>query len=327
LFLPRKYNQIMPAPGGVNANLFALLDDDENDENDTPVQKAPAAKPQKAPKEDKPKEGKGERKKDDRRPRNKGGSNQEHSNVPYDGNDKPDKPSEGEGRGKGRGRRYEGDDRRKGKGKGEGRGRNFDRQSGTGRGKGEAREGRGKFNWGEKGDQGTEATEGAPPKTEGEAAPEPEPEPEEEENTMTLDEYMASKKSGFPAKKQPRKLESTEAPAGVRVDRNADGAGKTDEMYGMIFKAYDGKIDDRDAKEAREGWVNTDEVFNVKFADPNQGGGDSRGKGDRGDRRKGGKGAKGKDRGGRGGGNQQRRPQQQQGKIELEDTNAFPTLA
>ena len=59
---------------------------------------------------------------------------------------------------------------------------------------------------------------------------------------MTLDEYMASKKSGFPAKKQPRKLESTEAPAGVRVDRNADGAGKTDEMYGMIFKAYDGKV-------------------------------------------------------------------------------------
>jgi len=108
--------------------------------------------------------------------------------------------------------------------------------------------------------------------------------------------------------------------------RSRDGGdGHDDRMYGMAFHEYSGKSKQIEHKEARDGWVNADSVFNLKFVDPNSGGG----KGDRDDRRgKGGKkGGKGREesRGGRGGGgSRQSRPQ---GKIELDDTSAFPSLA
>merc|ERR1719231_1017028 len=100
---------------------------------------------------------------------------------------------------------------------GGGKGDRFDRRSGTGRGKGEAREGRGKYNWGDKTDGAdTAATdEGADP-----AATEPTAEGaeeevaaapvEEEENTMSLSEYMAAqaaKKDAKFGKIEERKVE------------------------------------------------------------------------------------------------------------------------
>lgn len=328
----------MPAPGGVNSNLFALLDDDDNEDDAAPVQKAPAAnkpaakKHEDQPKKTEPRERKGKGG-DDRRPRGKNDRNDDHSGT-YDGSDKPMKPSDGEGRGKGNRRRYDGEGgERKGKGKGARRGREFDRHvSGTGRGKGEqAREGRGRGNWGQAGDEGTAVpTEGATEETTTEKAPEVEPEPEEEENTMTLDEYMASLSAKGPVggKLEERHIEDNGE--GFKVDREADNAGADDGMYGMIFHAYDGKNRDKTGKNEREGWVTADDVLNMKFTDPNAALGG--GKGDRDRRGKGGGkkggGGKGNDRASRqnrGGG--ARPVQQQQGKIELEDTNAFPSLA
>lgn len=334
----------MPAPGGVNANIFALLDDDDNDDEGAPVQqKAPAAKP--AAKKEEVKKPERERKpKDDRRKGGGKGDREEKSNAPYDGSDKPAKPSDTEGRGKGRSRRYEdgeggkGGERRKGgKGKGASRGREFDRHSQGGKGKGEAREGRGKYNWGEKTEgapaegENAEAAEGA----DGEKAPATEeaaPEPEEEENTMSYDEYLkaqAEKGRVGPVLVE-RKISESEKPEGSALN-SRDMGGQEDGMYGMIFSDYDGKHDKRGAKQQREGWVNSDDVLNMKFADPNKdagkGGG---GKGDRPERRsKGGKnGGKGDaPRGGGRGAPQQRRPAQAGGKIELDDANAFPSLA
>jgi hypothetical protein len=328
----------MPAPGGVNSNLFALLDDEDNDEDTTPVQKAPAKPAPKAKSEEQPK-------KADNRERKQGGKggdnrrggkdrNDNHQDA-YDGSDKPIKPSEGEGRGKGNRRRYDDGERGKGKGKGGNRrGREFDRHlSGTGRGKGEqARDGRGKYNWGEKTEGVAENAAGSADADVENKAPEeaPAPEPEEEEeNTMTLEEYMKaqSEKGRVGPVLEERHVEDKKE--GFKYDRGAHGADE-DSMYGMIFHEYDGKHHGKDEKHEREGWVTADDVLNLKFADHNSGGG----KGDRGDRRS--KGKKGGDRGGKGGDRAGRgprggggggRPQVQQGKIELEDTNAFPSLA
>lgn len=333
----------MPAPGGVNSNLFALLDDDDNDEDAAPVQKAPAAKPaakkhEEQPKKAEPRERKGKGG-DDRRPRGGKGDRNDAPSGTYDGSDKPNKPSAGEGRGKGNRRRYDEGGERKGKGKGERRGREFDRHvSGTGRGKGEqAREGRGRGNWGQAGDQGTTeapAEGAATEETTGETAVAPVVE-EEEENTMTMDEYMASLSGKAPVggKLEERRIDDSGEGFKVERDNEAD-AGGSDDMYGMIFHAYDGQHKNKGEKAEREGWVTADDVLNMKFVDPNagqmQGGG---GKGGDRDRRggKGGKkgGSKGGDRGGarQGGAARQARPVQEQGKIELEDTNAFPSLA
>jgi plasminogen activator inhibitor 1 RNA-binding protein len=301
----------------VNANLFALLDDDDDDNAAAPAQKQAPAKKSQPKSEDQVSKPNKERKqgKGDNR-RGKGG---ERDDSAYDGSDKPTKPGDGEGRKGGRkgGRR---DDNGKGKGKGN---REFDRRSGTGRGKGEAREGRGKYNWGDKTDY--KPTEGAEPAAEGAEAPaaEPEPEPvvEEEDNTMSLDEYMAAQKakanSGLPQLKGERKVEKMDGKAFTR-----EGNGSEDEAFGMIFKDYDGKHGKHDAKEKREGWVAADNVLNLRFADhssddrPSKG----KGKGDRGDR-----GGKGKGDGGRGP-KKQSRPSGPGFSGGLDDNSAFPGL-
>ena len=78
------------------------------------------------------------------------------------------------------------------------------------------------------------------------------------------------------------------------------------------------QVKNHDEKEEREGWVVADTVLNMKFVDPNAGkGGDGRKGG-----KKGGRNDRSNDRGGRGKG--QSRPHQ--GKIELSDTQAFPSL-
>lgn len=122
-----------------------------------------------------------------------------------------------------------------------------------------------------------------------------------------------------------RKLDSKEKPDGFQATR--DKGGKEDALAGMIFADYNGKKDEREEKHEREGWVVADDVLNIKFADPNK---DSGKGGDRGDRRGKGKGKGGGKgdsvRGGRGA-PRNSRPQQQGGKIELDDTNAFPSLA
>merc|ERR1711975_210668 len=86
----------------------------------------------------------------------------------------------------------------------------------------------------------------------------------------------------------------------------------------MTFHDYDGKKKEHEEKEAREGWVDADNVFNLKFVDPNAGGkGDRQGKGGK----KGGRNDRNRDNG-RG-----QKGQRPQGKLELSDVNAFPTLA
>lgn len=283
--------------------------------------------------EQRERKGKGD---NERRPR--GGKGRERNDEPYDGSDKPAKPADNEGRGKGR-RRYNDEDgnksERRGKGKGERRGRQHDRHaSGTGRLQGEeARGGRGKYNWGDKTDsqptgentEGNDADGENKPPTEN--APEQEIEEEEEENTMTFEEYMAAqaekKNKGLP-QLQERKIDTTEKPDGVRFDRDADHGGAVDEMYGMIFHDYDGKHDKVEEKHARDGWVVADDILNIKF-EPVQTGGDR--KGDRGDRRKGGKGDRKGGKGERGGRGNNNRGRNQGSKIELSDTNAFPSLA
>ena len=50
-----------------------------------------------------------------------------------------------------------------------------------------------------------------------------------------------SKKSNLPQLNE-RKISSSEEPTGFNGDRDADKAGAGDELYGMIFHAYDGKV-------------------------------------------------------------------------------------
>merc|ERR1711896_10597 len=306
----------MPPPSGVN-NIFALLDDDNENEDDgftvvakpvKPPAKAAKAKEEEPKREvrkqknDRPARGKGDKRRDDR---------------PYDGTDKPEKPAQEEGR-KGKGERREGGkgDRKRGKG---GARREFDRHSGTGRGKGSAREGRGSYNWGEKTDGAPEsAPEVAPADSENKVPPAPVQEEEEEENTMTLEEYMKAQASKAPVGKilTERKVENTAE--GFLFSRDDKDVGHDDAMYGMAFHDYDGKKKEHEEKEARDGWVDADNVFNLKFVDPTAGGkGDRQGKGGK----KGGRNDRNRDNG-RG-----QKGQRPQGKLELGDVNAFPTLA
>lgn len=328
----------MPPPSGVN-NIFSLLDEDDNEADDGfTVVPAKAAKPAKVEEHAKTQPPRERKSKPERPPRGKGDKRREERD--YDGSDKPEKPEGGENRKGGKGERRErgeGKGDRKGSGrKGSGR-REFDRHSGTGRGKGEPREGRGKFNWGEKADgaeqtaEGDAETENKPPRREraerrddNGAAPAPAEEEEEEENTMTFEEYMkaqADKNKVGPVLNE-RVVENSGE--GFLFSRG-EADGHEDVMYGMAFHDYDGKEKHHEDKEAREGWVDADSVFNLKFVDPNSGKGDDRrGKGGK----KGGKGAR-DDRSGRG--PRQAPParpqqQQQQGKIELDDTSAFPSL-
>jgi len=130
-----------------------------------------------------------------------------------------------------------------------------------------------------------------------------------------------------------RKVSQDEAAAGKAYRRGDADGGKSDEYLGtgMIFSEYNGKTKAHEEKEAREGWVTADTVLQMKFVDPNAGAG----KGDRDDRRggkgKGSKSGKGSDRnsgGSKGGNNRAPRPAQQSGKaLELDDANAFPSLA
>jgi len=304
----------------VNANLFALLDDDDDDQ--APAQKAPAQK-KAQPKAEEPKAkpaGKGNAQ------RNNRGKGEPRDESTYDGGDKPQKPGDNESRKGGKGSRRRDDS---GKGKGKGGPREYDRRSQDGRkgGKGgEAREGRGKYNWGEKTDyKPTEGAEGAAP-AEGAEAPavEAEPEPvEEEEVTMSLDEYMAaqnSKLAALPQLKAERKVDNSAG--GIEFSR--DQGGKEDEELGMIFKSYDGKRTKGDGKAEREGWVNADNVMNLKFADNSSSDRDdrpSKGKG-KGERREGGK---GKGDGGRGP-KKASRPSGPGFSQALDDNSAFPTL-
>jgi len=328
----------MPAPGGVNANLFALLDDDDDDETPVPQQKAKEPKPTKAKVEEPKKperKGKGD---NDRRPRGgKGDRSGEKSHEAYDGADKPQKPGDHEGRGKGARRRYDdssGESRGKGKGKGRGGRREYDRHSSTGRGKGESRDGRGaNRGWGEQTEGQTETETDKPEqeKTQETEAPAPVPEPEEEDNTMTLEEYMkqqSEKNASLPSFNE-RKIE--DSGEGFKVNRDTEkSTGSTDELYGMVFHAYDGKDKSQEEKHGREGWVVADDILNIKFAEQNFA--PAGGKGDRGgrdDRR--GKGGK---KGGKAGGNRSNNGGgrkagggPQQGKIELDNANMFPSLS
>lgn len=337
----------MPPPSGVN-NLFSLLaDDEEADDGFTVVQQKQPKENKKvsqhkeadeAPKNQPARERKG---KSERPPRAGKGNRREAES--YDGTEKPVKPQDSEGRKGGKGDRRERRDGEKGerrsKGKGDRRGREFDRhQSGNGRGKGEeTREGRGKWNWGDKTDgaepaaDGDADTENKPPREREEATNEvhQEVEEEDEEETISFEDYMKAQasKTNVGPKLEERKIDAFEGPAGFKTTRDKDDGGD-DALYGMAFHEYSGKNKAQADKEAREGWVqDVNSVLSVKFVDPNQAGGrdDRRGKGGK-------KGGKGRDdsRGGRGPG-RQARPQSQsaggQGKFELEDTKAFPSLA
>merc|ERR1712167_456689 len=264
----------MPPPTGVN-NIFALLDDDNENEDDgfTVVAKPvkPPAKAAKA-KEEEPKR-----------------------EVRKQKNDRP-------ARGKGDKCR---DDRPYG---------------GTGRGKGSAREGRGSYNWGDKTDGAPEGAPEGTPASDGEnKTPPPVEEEEEEENTMTLEEYMKAQANKTPVGKILTARKVDEGPMeGFLLTRDSNDVGHDDAMYGMAFHDYDGKKKEHEEKEAREGWVDADNVFNLKFVDPNAGGkGDRQGKGGK----KGGRNDRNRDNG-RG-----QKGQRPQGKLELGDVNAFPTLA
>merc|ERR1711966_104445 len=136
----------IPPPSGVN-NIFALLDDDNENEDDGFTVVAKTAKPAKAAPKEEPKR-EARKQKTDRPARGKG--DKRRDDRPYDGADKSEPPAKEEGRKGGKGERREGEGERK-RGKGGGR-REFDRQSQTGRGKGSAREGRGNYNWGDKTD-------------------------------------------------------------------------------------------------------------------------------------------------------------------------------
>jgi len=303
----------MPPPSGVN-NIFALLDEDNDNEDDGFTVVAKTAKPAKAAPKEEPKREARKQKTD--RPARGGKGDKRRDERPYDGADKSEPPAKDEGRKGGKGERREGKGERK-RGKGGGR-REFDRQSQTGRGKGSAREGRGNYNWGDKTDGASEPpADGAPADGENKAPPPPEEE-EEEENTMTLEEYMKAQANRAPVGKvlQERKVEDKNE--GFLKTREAENVGHNDAMYGMAFHDYDGKHKDHEEKEAREGWVDADNVFNLKFVDPNAGGkGDRQGKGGK-------KGSRNdRDRNGGGRGQKQGRPQ---GKIELGDVNAFPSL-
>merc|ERR1712146_366332 len=238
----------MPPPSGVN-NIFALLDDDNENEDDgftvvakpvKPPAKAAKAKEEEPKREvrkqknDRPVRGKGDKRRDDR---------------PYDGTDKPEKPAQDEGRKGGKGGRRE-----------------FDRHSGTGRGKGSAREGRGSYNWGDKTDGVPEGAPEGTPASDGEnKAPPPVEEEEEEENTMTLEEYMKAQANKAPVGKILTARKVDEGPMeGYLLTRDND-VGHDDAMYGMAFHDYDGKKKEHEEKEAREGWVDADNVFNLKF--------------------------------------------------------------
>jgi plasminogen activator inhibitor 1 RNA-binding protein len=305
----------MPVPSGVN-NIFSLLDEDDNENDDgfTVVAKTakPAAKPAKAEEaKTQPRERKS---KTERPPRGEKGGDRRGPRV-YDGEDKPTKPESEEGRKGGKGR-----DRGSKGGKKGGR-REYDRHSGTGRGKGSSREGAGKFNWGEKTDGAQEQiADAADNENKAPAdAPPVEVEEEEEDNSMSFDEYMKAKagKKTVGGALNLRKIEESEGPTGVEYKR--DGDGRDDAMAGIVFNdSYDGKVKNHDEKEEREGWVVADAILNMKFVDPNAGkGGDGRKGG-----KKGGRNDRSNDRGGRGKG--QSRPHQ--GKIELSDTQAFPSL-
>lgn len=305
----------MPAPSGVN-NIFSLLDEDDNENDDgfTVVAKTakPAAKPAKAEEaKTQPRERKS---KTERPPRGEKGGDRRGPRA-YDGEDKPTKPESEEGRKGGKGR-DRGD--RAGKGGKKGGRREFDRHSGTGRGKGSSRDGHGKYNWGEKTDGAQEENaDGADNENKAPAeAPPVEIEEEEEDNTMSFEEYMKAKaeqKSVGP-KLNVRTVENKDE--GFEYKRGGDGS--EDAQAGLFFHDYDGKDKSHEEKEAREGWVVADAVLNMKFVDPNAGApSGSRGKGGK----KGGRNDR-NDRGGRGKG--QSRPQQ--GKIELSDTQAFPSL-
>lgn len=323
--------QNMPPPSGVN-NIFALLDEEDNEADGfTVVQKT---KPEK--KTEKPEESKSQPAREQRKPkeRTRGGKgDKRRSEDGYDGSDKAEKPDANETRKGGKGRdRGDGKGERRSKGKGSRR--EFDRHSGSGRGKGESRGGHGKYNWGDKADGAEPAgddaeSENKPPRRErapreprAEDAEEPEVE-EEEEDTISFEDYMkaqAGKNKVGPAFEERKVAGSDEG-----FVRNRDGGdGHDDRMYGMAFHEYSGKTKKMEDKEAREGWVNADSVFNLKFVDPNSGGG----KGDRDDRRgKGGKkGGKGRDDSRSGRGNS-RGSRPQQGKIELDDASAFPSLS
>merc|ERR1712227_1054912 len=265
----------------------ALLDDDNENEDDgftvvakpvKPPAKAAKAKEEEPKREvrkqknDRPARGKGDKRRDDR---------------PYDGTDKPEKPAQDEGR------------------KG---------------GKGERREGRGSYNWGDKTDGVPEGAPEGTPASDGEnKAPPPVEEEEEEENTMTLEEYMKAQANKAPVGKILTARKVDEGPMeGYLLTRDSNDVGHDDEMYGMAFHDYDGKKKEHEEKEAREGWVDADNVFNLKFVDPNAGGkGDRQGKGGK----KGGRNDRNRDNG-RG-----QKGQRPQGKLELSDVNAFPTLA
>jgi len=272
----------------------------------------PAAKSSKA-EEAKTQAPRERKQKTERPPRGEKGGNRRDRG--YDGEDKPSKPESEEGRKGGKGR-----DRGSKGGKKGGR-REYDRHSGTGRGKGSSRDGAGKFNWGEKTDGAQEQiADAADNENKAPAdAPPVEVEEEEEDNSMSFDEYMKAKaeKKTVGGTLNLRKIDASEGPTGVEYKR--DGDGRDDAMAGIVFNdSYDGKVKNHDEKEEREGWVVADTVLNMKFVDPNAGkGGDGRKGG-----KKGGRNDRSNDRGGRGKG--QSKPHQ--GKIELSDTQAFPSL-
>ena len=130
---------------------------------------------------------------------------------------------------------------------------------------------------------------------------------------------MASKSDGSGFKKlEERKVE--DAGTGYKVVRKDfdDGADTN------IFHAYDGKENTRGAKEAREGWVNADDVLKLSFAAPQRADddrGSKGGKGGKGDRRS-------KDSRGNGKGNKQggKRNSGPGFNAALDNDAAFPSL-
>merc|ERR1712216_237503 len=100
----------MPPPSGVN-NIFALLDEDNDNEDDGFTVVAKTAKPAKAAPKEEPKREARKQKTD--RPARGGKGDKRRDDRPYDGADKSEPPAKEEGRKGGKGERREGKGERK----------------------------------------------------------------------------------------------------------------------------------------------------------------------------------------------------------------------
>lgn len=312
-----------------NKNMFALLNDGSDDEDNEAPKAAPAKKETKAdapsgkPQGDKPR--------NERKPRNR---DDRPARESYESSDKVP----GERGGKGNRRDYGDRPERSGKGKGKGSrgdsGREYPRRSGTGRGRENPRQGGGKYNWGKDTDgantTGSEeaATEGAEPSAERAEAPAAEERVvEEEDNSMSYDDYLKAQAAKAAELNGLNKAGDTpsvsDREADVKMAENDKVEEAVEDEYACMFHGGNKKKKDHGRKQARDGFKQADQVLNLKFVDEDAGASSGKGKGGKGDRRQGGKGDRPR-QGGKGDRNDRNSSQKPQ--VDINSQDSFPTL-